>query len=374
MKTKILYWTQLFWPYIGGVEVLGAQFLPVMAARGYEPTVITSHGSLDLPDLDEYSGIPIHRFHFQEAFETRDLDLMFQIQKQVAGLKRSTQPDLVHINLTDPGLWFHWRTQSAYPAPTLIALRLALDLIQTGADSLFGQSLRQARWITANSEAILAGLHELAPETKPYSSVIYNGLKTPDSALLPLPLDPPRLLCFGRVVPEKGFDLAIRALPEVLSVHPTAALSIAGDGPARPELENLAAELGVRDQVAFLGWVRPEEIPPLLNRSTCVLIPSRWQEAFGLVALQAAQMARPVIATRTGGLPEVVLDGETGFLVEREDPGALAQAIVTLLADPEMMKKLGDSAREHVFKNFSWDAYLEAHDQLYQKIIQGVTE
>lgn len=371
MPKKILYWTQLFWPYVGGVEVLGSKFLPAMEARGYEFIVITSHGSLDLPDLDEYQGIKIHRFRFQEVFEKRNLDLMFQIQKQVADLKKSFQPDLVHINLTDPGLWFHWRSEISHPAPTIIALRLALDLSQSGEDSLLGQSLRKAKWITANSSAILDGLHQLAPETKLYSSVIYNGLEIPEVNPRPLPVDPPRLLCLGRVVEDKGFDLAILALPEVVASFPFVKLMIAGDGPARPELEKLASKLGVEDHIDFLGWVNPDRIPELINQNSLILMPSRWQEAFGLTALQAAQMARPVIGARTGGLPEVVLDGKTGLLVEKENPKTLADAIKWMLAHPEEMHSKGKRAREYVTEKFSWDAYLQAYHQLYQKIIEG---
>jgi glycogen(starch) synthase len=179
------------------------------------------------------------------------------------------------------------------------------------------------------------------------------------------------LLCIGRVVEDKGFDLAILALPEVVAKCPLVKVMIAGDGPARPELEKLAYQLGVEDHMDFLGWIKPDRIPALINRISLVLMPSRWQEAFGIVALQATQMARPVIGTRTGGLPEVVIDGKTGLLVEKENPKSLANAIIWMLASPAEMRAMGKRAREYVSTKFSLDAFLHAYHQLYRKIIEG---
>src|SRR5687768_3253934 len=97
---RVLYWTQLFWPYIGGVEVLASRFLPAMQARGYEFTVVTSHGSLDLPDEAEYKGIPIYRFPFHSALHGGNVDRLMTAIQGVAKLKRAFQPNLIHTNLS----------------------------------------------------------------------------------------------------------------------------------------------------------------------------------------------------------------------------------------------------------------------------------
>src|SRR5271170_2442725 len=101
---RILSWLELFWPYIGGVEVKNANFLVALRERGHEVSVVTSHGSLSLPDEDSYRGIRIHRFRFLEALSGQRLDLFALILRGVADAKRQFQPDLVHIQFTDPSL------------------------------------------------------------------------------------------------------------------------------------------------------------------------------------------------------------------------------------------------------------------------------
>jgi glycogen(starch) synthase len=98
-------------------------------------------------------------------------------------------------------------------------------------------------------------------------------------------------------------------------------------------------------------------------------MPSRWEEAFGLVALEAALMARPVVATRVGGLPEVVLDGETGLLVQKDDSGALARAVGFLLDHPEQAMSMGNAGRLRAKEVFSLARYVDAYDTLYRRLI-----
>jgi len=143
---------------------------------------------------------------------------------------------------------------------------------------------------------------------------------------------------------------------------------VAGDGPARPELESLIAELGLGDRVRFRGWVEPEKVPGLINEATLVVMPSRWREAFGLVALQAAQQARPVVAARVGGLPEVVVDGESGILFANEDHAELARGIVRLLDDPRLAIRLGATGRRLAGERFGWNRHLNRYTELYQRL------
>jgi glycogen(starch) synthase len=144
-------------------------------------------------------------------------------------------------------------------------------------------------------------------------------------------------------------------------------LIIAGDGALRAELQQQAADLGIASAVDFLGWVPPENVPALINTSTIVLVPSR-QEALGLVALEAAAMARPIVATRVGGLPEVVVHEETGLLVEPENTGALAEAVCFLLENREAAVRMGQAARARAQAVFNWKRHVDAYDELYQQL------
>jgi glycogen(starch) synthase len=102
----------------------------------------------------------------------------------------------------------------------------------------------------------------------------------------------------------------------------------------------------------------------LIKDSTLVVMPSR-TEPFGLVALQAAQMGRPIVATRVGGLPEVILDGETGLLVEANDSDALASAILRLLRSPEWARQMGLTAHLRADREFGWAQHVSAYEELY---------
>ncbi len=368
---RVLYWTQLYWPYIGGVEVHGANFLRAMQTRGYEFAVVTSHGSLNLPDEDEFEGVPIHRFPFRTALAEGNMDQLKIARQRLIQLKQAFKPDLIHIQLSDPSAFFHLQTAAAHPAPTLISVHIALPVSSSGNDTLLGKLLTSADWVTANSEAVLNDVRQLVPDIVSGSSFIYCSLELPDLSPEPLPFHPPQLLSLGRLVIDKGFDLTIDAFSKLIKHYLGIRLVIAGDGPARSTLEQQARSLSISHAVEFCGWVKPVEVSNLINTSTVVIVPSRCQEALGLVALQAAQMARPVVATRVGGLPEVVADHETGLVVEKEKPQALAGAIAFLLDHPGEAVRMGKQARIRAHEKFGWKHHLDAYDKLYQRLLHG---
>jgi glycogen(starch) synthase len=368
---RVLYWTEQFWPYIGGVEVLGVEFVRALTDRGHEVTVLTSHGSLDLPDVDEHEDVPIHRFPFLRALAERDIDALARALEGVAAVKRKVLPDVVHLRFTDPSVLFHLKTEDGSRVPLLVSIEVMLPEAEAGPGSLVGRVLRRADHVTAVSHATLDGARRLVPEIHARSSVVYNALPRSGRPPTPPPMDRPLITCIGRVVEDKGFDLAIRAMPRIVEFRPDARLTIAGDGPARGALESLAADLGVADAVFFAGWIPPERIPVLIEESTLVVVPSRWEEAFGLVALEAARGMRPVVATRVGGLPEVVADGETGIVVPPEDPDAIANAVLTLLGDPATAETMGGAAAERARRNFGFERYVDEYETLYDQLQDG---
>ena len=369
---RVLYWTQLFWPYVGGVEIAAARLLPALQPRGYVFEVVTSHGSLALPDEDLFDeDIPIHRFDFYTALAKRQPAQVLALNRRLSQVKQEFKPNLIHVNFTDPSIFFHVRTAAAHPAPLLVSFRIAVETeAAAGQQTLLRQVLQSADWVLANSNAILGDLRELEPGIVGHSSIIYECGDLPDLEPAPLPFEEPVLLCLGRVVEDKGFDVAVDAFARLADRFPAARLVIAGDGPARPALEQQAATLGIAQRVQFTGWIAPEQTPAIINTATLVLMPSRWREAFGKVALEAAQMARPVVAARVGGLPEIVVHGQTGMLFEREDSRSLAQAVAFLLDRPAVAASLGRAARERAQAAFGWASYLDAYDELYRKLIQ----
>jgi glycosyltransferase involved in cell wall biosynthesis len=373
--TRVLFWCDAFWPLIGGVEVLAARVVVALAERGHEFVVVADQQA-NLDARAEFHGIPVHRAPYLEILANRRMDDWMAARAKVTALKREYRADLVwvyHINLD---VMFHLMTAAAHRSATLCTVHGAFPDGTVAPETAFGRVLRAADWVTACSAHALGETRRQIPELAQRSSVIRNGLAMPSLAPAALSSDLPRLLCVGRIgsVDEKGFDVAIRAMPAVLARFPSARLAIAGDGPARKELMQIASDAGVTAQVDFLGWVHPDRVLELMNESSMVLMPSRVPEGFGLVALQAAQMGRPVVASGVGGVSEVVVHGETGLLVDPDDADALAVAVMSLLADPERAARMGQAGRRRAATELGWEQHVDAYDELLQRFSARVME
>jgi glycogen(starch) synthase len=361
---RVLFWSGAFWPTIGGVEVIAQKLLPALQRRGHEFTVVTPKGDANSPEQDEYEGSPVYRFSFQNHFTPSAVDYVVGMRRKIDGLKRAFRPDLVHINAVNRSDFFYLTANRSPRLPLLVTLH---GQWENRIEPVVEQTLRRADWVAGCSAAMLERGRQLVPEIGARSSVVYNGIEMPLLAPAPLPYDPPRIACLGRLWPEKGMDLALLAFVAVRERIPRARLMIAGDGALRSELQQQAADLGIASAVDFLGWVAPENMPALINTSTIVLVPSR-QEALGLAALEAAAMARPVVATRVGGVPEAVMHEQTGLLAEPENTAALAESMVFLLENRDAAARMGQAARSRVQRLFSWDRYVETYDGLYRTL------
>lgn len=169
----------------------------------------------------------------------------------------------------------------------------------------------------------------------------------------------PVLLTLSRLVPRKGIDTTLEALPAILRVIPELHYVVAGGGPDRARLERLAESLGVAARVRFLGMVPDEAIAPLLTMADLFVMPAREErpdvEGFGLVFLEANACGTAVIGSTSGGIADAVEDGVTGLLVPPADPGALATATLRLLQDPDLRRRLGEQGRARVLRDFTWE-------------------
>jgi glycosyltransferase involved in cell wall biosynthesis len=178
----------------------------------------------------------------------------------------------------------------------------------------------------------------------------------------------PHLLCVGRLIPIKGHIVLLRAFAEARRQLPSLTLDIAGRGPLEPALRALAKELEVDDATRFLGHVAP--IQRAIEEAAVVVVPSLG-EGFGMVALEAMERARPVIAAEIGGLGELVEDGVTGLLVKAGEAAPLAQAIVDLAGDLDRAAGMGRAGRERALKHFLQERCTERTELLYEDALDG---
>jgi glycosyltransferase involved in cell wall biosynthesis len=227
-----------------------------------------------------------------------------------------------------------------------------------------GLILRRASWIVANSHYTKSLLEawgipseriKLVPPPISEEAIMSSATSEPksrkDGAL--------SLVTICRLVRGKGVDLVLRALKILAARGIPYRYVIGGEGPERVALEALVDELELRDKVHFMGSVVGEEKWRLLGNADVFVMPSRfdpaipWKESFGIAFAEAAAFGVPAVASRSGGIPDAVLDGETGILVPEESHGDIADALTLLYQKPEIRKRLGSAARERARSLFS---------------------
>ncbi|MFJ8532629.1 glycosyltransferase family 4 protein [Streptomyces sp. NPDC093591] len=178
--------------------------------------------------------------------------------------------------------------------------------------------------------------------------------------------DRPVVVCVSRLVRRKGQDTLIQAMPRILAAEPDAVLLIVGGGPYEADLRRMARETGVADSVRFTGPVPWSELPAHYGAGDVFAMPCRTRrrgldvEGLGIVYLEASATGLPVVAGDSGGAPDAVLDGETGWVVRGGSPEEAADRIVTLLGDPELRRRMGERGREWVEERWRWDLLAES--------------
>ena len=168
------------------------------------------------------------------------------------------------------------------------------------------------------------------------------------------------LLTVAHLIPRKGHALVIQALPAIHAQYPDAIYLIVGRGAHESHLRSLAQEMGVVDSVRFCGYVSNNELPDYYRAADVHVMPSLDDgdvEGFGISFIEAAACGTPSIGSRSGGIPDAISDGLTGYLVEPNDVAGLADRIVCLLRDERLCRTMGDSARDSAVANFSCQAF-----------------
>jgi glycosyltransferase involved in cell wall biosynthesis len=340
---------------IGGSERHLLTLLPALAERGLDVRFL----GLDDPSRAPEPFYEQLRVPFLRVPAPRDVDPV--LAWRVARAVRAARPDIVHTHLV------HADVYGALNARRLVSTKHNDDPFRAGAFRFVERGLaRRAARLVAITDALRRFQVDRVGIPPAKLVTIHYGLDELPAAWGSSPADDAPadarvLLAVCRLERQKGLDVAVRALAAVRSTHPDVELVVLGEGPERGALDALAGELGV--PLRLLG--RVPDVATWLRRATLLVHPVRW-EGFGLAVLEAMVAGLPVVASRVSSLPELVVDGETGVLVDPDDPAALAAGIERVLAVPA---QLGEAGRRRARAKFSVDRMAEATVALYACVL-----
>jgi len=254
--------------------------------------------------------------------------------------------------------------------PTVAVVHCVLPTVSRSQEFLFRQMFRRLRALGGVSRSVCEATEQAMGLAPGAATVLYNGVPDTNCRGSSVSIDhsappqAPTVGAVGRLTPEKGYDVLIRAM----ALLPGCRLVLLGEGPERAALTALARQLGMEDRVELAGWVTAPWTDQF--QFDVLATPSR-VEGFGLVAVEALMAGIPVVASRLGGLVEVLREGETGLLVAPGDPVVLAHALRELLTDPVKRGAMGRRGRDDVRQRFSPAAMASAYDAFLGSAISG---
>jgi phosphatidylinositol alpha-1,6-mannosyltransferase len=347
-KPQVLVLTPDFPPAPGGIQLLVHRLAATMSRL--EPLAVAPNRD-GAAEFDAGSAVPVHRVN-EVALDHRAT--IARLNAASLAVATRYRPDVVlsaHIVLS--------------PATSLIRRRLGIPVVQYLHANEVGARLRLARFALAHADATIAvSRHtcQLARSAGVRESALHRippGVDLPERTTRPR-ASRPTIITVARLEDRyKGHDTLVRALPLILAQVPETQWMVIGGGPRREQLERLAEIHGVADSARFLGQVSNDDRDGWLERAHVFAMPSRVPggglggEGFGIVYMEASWRGLPVVAGNVGGAVDAVVDGETGLLIDANDPVAVADAVTKLLVDNELRLRMGERGSARA-REFAW--------------------
>jgi glycogen(starch) synthase len=380
-------------PLVGGVQRNTHALARSLVARGHRVTVLTSNWrQWSLPIHETLDGIEVFRVPFY-VFRGGLKSLLafccvFPVTVFATWLHiRRTRADIVNVHFAGANAFYALLALFGSDVPLIVTFHGG-EVINVGDPALVGYTpterslmerviraaLARAHAVTAVSQYLLDRVALINPEVVRGSQPIFMGsiqeqamVASDDPALRSL-VPNKFVLAVGRLVREKGFDLLVEAFRRIATEDTELELVIVGDGRERTRLEAQVASAGLLPRVTFTGMLKPEDINVFYRQCLMLAVPSRWQEAFPGVILEAFLHNKPVVAAAMGGVPEMVTHEVTGLLVAPEDPQQLAAAIRRLMASPELCLVYGRNGGVFARTNVDRDSISQKYESIYQRV------
>lgn len=369
-RPGVLWWLPAYPPDVGGVETFAATVVPELHQRGQHLDLLIGTGG---PSDDVIDGIRHMRYPIRSAVQSIDPTELMRARRWVHERKTECRPDFYHVHFADASSLLHLTTANAAPAPMVLTVHNEPSdwLAAPAQPGSFVERLFDASSIiTGVSASVVRRFAEEAHRFAHRMVAIPNGM-TIGAEPPPLP-SAPRILAIGRMTTQKGFDRLIRALPAIVARVPDVRVDFVGDGKETVALKQLARDLDLVENVNFWPAVPVDEVAGWMEFARIVVTPSRF-EGLCLVALEAAERGRPVVATDVSGLDNVVVHGRTGFHVDKDridaEPELLVEPICELLRIGGPAEEFGRKARRRAADVFGLDACVSAYEMVYAAVL-----
>jgi glycogen synthase len=364
---------------IGGMQNHTAELTRALDRRGVLQTVLTTRP----PTAPHLQRLGNHARVIRLGLPVRRFRQLYAPQAAILAPILALRADVVHVHLGEDLAVLPLGAAAA----RIHHLPLVLTVHTSLRHTLAVRDFRSAVLKTLGGQIELWGEHSaeavLVITPRLYRLLLSDGVEERRVHVIPPGVNPslfegpfedpfsgvgkPRVLFVGRLAPQKGVRTLVAAAG--LLEDPSAQVLLVGDGPERKALEREAKRIGVGDRLLFEGFLAHERLPAVLAHADLLVLPSIYEE-LGTVLLEAMQAGLPVVASKTGGIPDVIEDGVNGLLVPPGEPGALARAIDRLLAERDLARQLSKGAQERA-KDYDWEVLAERVLAVYRGVIAG---
>lgn len=369
---RVLFICSLYHPHVGGIETMITELSQFYREQGVESVVLTKRWPVTLTEEDYYKGTKIYR-----VVSARTETEFNNIIEWAKNNENKIKADIIHIiGVRRPlpliGLLLsrHWNV----PLVSTIAGSEIPNAGDAETETVWNESkeimrpvLETSDVVTCVSKALENDLRGVAPNLK-YIMTVYTGIDIKlINSVSCTETEKNYIVSLRRLIPSKGIDILIKAFKDIAKEYPQTKLLIAGEGSEEKNLKTLVKDLNLDNKIKFIGTVSFTRSISLLKGAICTVVPSI-SEGGSLVNIEAQTASCPVIASRVGGIPEYVQDGESGLLFESKNPKDLADKIKTIISNTPLRNKLIQGGIEHA-KKFSWDILGPQYLTLYDEVI-----
>jgi len=377
---KVIIVAPYFYPRVGGAEVYTINIARQLKALGWEVVIVTT-GKRSTRTRDSIEGMPLHRLHTLLKLSNTPIGVGWR--RQLRRIFQIEQPDLINAHTPVPYLAdIAQRECGSIPFVLTYHNDLAKDFLLTSIVvrlahlTLIRRTLNRSTRIIATSAFYVRD----SPYLKSHQAKIrlvspgvdvsrFNPRVDVDAEILKR-FDGQRVILFVGSVSKshqhKGLDVLIGAFSKVNAAHPETRLVIVGNGNGLPMYRSLAADAGVADKVEFTGYVGDDQLAQFYRLATVFAMPStNRSEGFGMTYIEASATGTPVVGCSVGGVPYAIKHGETGLLAEPNSVDSLYSALLRILEDDELARRLGEAGSERAAREFAWPLIGQSTSEIF---------